>query len=300
MDEYTYALNYAIDNLRANIIGRPDKTNIVANITTEKPIKENTTLNTSDFSVSTQVNTENTGDVVKEVVLESAIKPSQVSNTEEITEKNEIIEELNDDSGNSTEDIICTDEITETLLITDETNNSDDKNAYLENSNSDNVETEFERSDNNVVTEQPIAQQSIPIFDAKEHIKQHGVKLRRTSIVLSIIALISSVSIIFGLLFGILSVIFALLYKKAAYKLCTKEQISSIKEYEKTGLKLGIISIVLSIIFGIFLFVFFVFFADFSQTVFNLFPGLSNNQYLNNFIGDIQYYIDSIKTYWNI
>jgi hypothetical protein len=140
----------------------------------------------------------------------------------------------------------------------------------------------------------PISEE--PAFDAKAFTKMYGKKLRRTSITFGIIAIISSVSIVFGILFGFIAMFWGWVARLVVRSRCPKGYRRLLKKRGRAGKILGFIAIILSIAWLLALAVIFVFFADFTATA-NCFTDLLGFRFLPEILQPIQEVFNIIRNF---
>lgn len=220
---------------------------------------------------------------------------------DEVVEKDRVVEP--DDVLKSS---VSTDTKTEIENIAFESEEELSDNAVYDTDMEETIPEQFdsEGEDNqneNIIPPEKITDEAVEMydFDAKKYLKQNGAKLRRSSIIFGIIAIVSSISVVFGVLFGLIAIILNAFSRTAAHKNCTTVQKNMLKKHEKAGFILGIIAIIISIVWFVILAISFIFYFDFSGTVGMIFPEYTNVEYLKNAVDYIQDIMDSINAYWS-
>lgn len=271
MDEYTKALKFAIDCFKEKTLGI---TSGIADAASKPVMYINGNSNNDGLSTNASAAT---------------IPAAEIS----------AYEELQTEQGYALcEDFDATCDNENTIPIFDASTNEQEITQQCECPVE--TETNIVSEDNEAVPSLTASDSESQQFYAKAHLKQNGVKSRRWSVAFGIIAIICSVSIGLGIVFGLLAIVLNLISGLITRKGCTKEQKCALRKHGKAGLVLGIVAISLSVAWFALLTVFFIFFADFSQVINNIYPDYDKIEYLGDTVQYIQEVIDSIIKYWNI
>ncbi len=149
---------------------------------------------------------------------------------------------------------------------------------------------------------------SIASAYADELYKKRGRKIRTASVVLGIVAILSSITIVSGVVFSLLAIVLSIIARIATTAKDNKKKLPAdvkvmLKKRGKAGIVLGTIALLLSLIVCLAAFIYFVFYGDVIPTVQDIFDYIfgSGKYYPDAEIFEpIQDFFNSIRAFFGV